>query len=280
MVPSSCELCDYKTGRVDNLDRHIRLKHGNWQMISLLVADLVDQVAGIAVGNGDGDNLVKEKEAHQKVMENQVGDVWELSEFEIGRNQRIAERQAEFQRRFPNFDQEVASLKVKRKRQPRRKEMTGHPTLGPRKSSRILSRSGEVEEQPDASGIQADAELPGEQQVVAQIAADELPGDAGDLVHFESTDKFRCLPCGMSFRDSGNLKRHVRLKHEVRETAVKCPRTWCKEEFNILAEMDKHRETCRLLCPYAGCSKVFRKQSLFDAHQRAHLIMARRMSDD
>ena len=35
--------------------------------------------------------------------------------------------------------------------------------------------------------------------------------------------KFGCIPCGMSFRDGGNLKRHVTLVHEVRVTPVKEP---------------------------------------------------------
>jgi hypothetical protein len=120
-----------------------------------------------------------------------------------------------------------------------------------------------------------------DKQLEAQSVAEELPvGYAGDEEHSGlNSGKFGCLPCGMSFRDTGNLRRHVRLMHERRETGVQCPRTWCKEEFSIMAEMIRHKEICKLACPHAGCRKVFRKESLFSAHQRAHQIMARRMGD-
>ena len=91
--------------------------------------------------------------------------------------------------------------------------------------------------------------------------------------------KFACLPCGQTFRDTANLRRHVRLVHEARSVPVRCPRTWCEEEFAILIEMHQHSQTCFLICPHAGCSKKFRKQNLFDAHQRSHQAMSRRMAD-
>ena len=91
--------------------------------------------------------------------------------------------------------------------------------------------------------------------------------------------KFGCTSCDMSFRDTGNLRRHVKLVHTARVVPVKCPRFWCNAEFNILAKMMSHKENCLKVCPYPDCLKQFSKQKHFDAHQRAHLIMARRMSD-
>ena len=92
--------------------------------------------------------------------------------------------------------------------------------------------------------------------------------------------KFGCIPCGMRFRDGGNLKRHVTLVHQIRTTPVKCPRAWCKEEFTILVDMLRHKENCLMMCPYPDCSKKFKKRSRFDGHQRAHLVMTRRMVDE
>ena len=91
--------------------------------------------------------------------------------------------------------------------------------------------------------------------------------------------KFGCQSCEMSFRDTGNLRRHVKLVHTARVVPVKCPRYWCNAEFYILAEMTSHKENCLKVCPYPDCLKQFSKQKHFEAHQRAHLILARRMSD-
>ena len=103
--------------------------------------------------------------------------------------------------------------------------------------------------------------------------------DAGDQDQ-SALGKFGCIPCGMSFRDSGNLKRHVSLVHQVRGTPVKCPRSWCEEEFFILVDMLRHKENCLKKCLYPDCIKEFKKQSRFDAHQRAQLVMTRRMIDE
>ena len=90
--------------------------------------------------------------------------------------------------------------------------------------------------------------------------------------------KHGCLPCGLSFRDSSNLKRHVGLVHEARQP-VKCPRPWCQAEFSILAEMWKHKIGCMKVCPYPNCLKRFTRADRFAAHERGHLVMARRMAD-
>ena len=37
--------------------------------------------------------------------------------------------------------------------------------------------------------------------------------------------KFGCIPCGMSFKEGWNLKRHVTLVHQVWSTPVKCPQS-------------------------------------------------------
>ena len=88
-----------------------------------------------------------------------------------------------------------------------------------------------------------------------------------------------CAPCGLAFRDTGNLKRHVQLVHRARLDMIKCPRPWCKAEFNILAEMREHKKGCFKVCPYTDCLKSFVRPDKFAAHQRSHLVMASRMAD-
>ena len=68
---------------------------------------------------------------------------------------------------------------------------------------------------------------------------DNVGGDEGGLM-----GKYVCRPCGMSFRGTYNLRRHVKLVHEARSIPVPCARTWCKMEFNNLAEMVSHKEIC------------------------------------
>ena len=105
----------------------------------------------------------------------------------------------------------------------------------------------------------------------------ELPGETADEAGGSHLGKYGCVGCSMSFRDLRNLKRHVKLVHELRSIPVGCPRSWCTAEFSILAEMIKHKETCLMMCPYPGCSKGFRREKLFAAHQRGHVVMTRRM---
>ena len=67
--------------------------------------------------------------------------------------------------------------------------------------------------------IPVEESIPGEER----IAGDEerVAADLG---------KYGCLPCGMKFSDTPNLKRHVGLVHEVRQQPVMCPRPWCKAQ--------------------------------------------------
>ena len=78
-------------------------------------------------------------------------------------------------------------------------------------------------------------------------------------------------------RDTGNLRRHVKLLHGVRKKAVRCPRPWCEMEFTILADMVKHKEECLKIC--TSCNKTFNRFDKYSAHLRAHNIMNQRMND-
>ena len=124
-----------------------------------------------------------------------------------------------------------------------------------------------------------------EENVAGGESEKDQVGSSGDL--FEGTEasnhpdlgQFGCLPCQLSFRDTSNLKRHVELVHMVRLETIKCPRPWCKAQFNILAEMRQHKIGCVKVCPYTDCLKTFTRGDKFAAHERGHIVMARRMAD-
>ena len=124
-------MCDYKTDRLDNLSRHLNLKHGNWKVISSLVIDLVEQMCEsvaerqspainqlveeqpvdielenpavhVMVQAGDGSADLEEESVLENVVE--VLAINQLSDFELARNKRIAEMHAEFYKQYPELN--------------------------------------------------------------------------------------------------------------------------------------------------------------------------------
>ena len=272
-------------------------------MVSSLLDDIIEQFdASIEV--------IEEDAMKDAPQENEM----ELSAYEKLRNQRIKEFQAEFRSKFPNFEEEVLKLKVTRKKCGGKRK-TSHKISATTRSSRgvivdnlvqeklmsdqmekvsdtvvVDEQSSVIHEQPgllddqpvplDDQPVLLDDQLRmlGDQHGVETVISDEQVGHDGD--HDQSVlGKYGCVPCDMRFRDTGHLRRHVLLMHVTRTSPVSCPRTWCIAEFTILADMIKHKETCLLACPYPDCDKTFIWEKPFSAHQRAHQIMARRMSD-
>ena len=101
----ACQFCNYKTGRKDNLPRHVKTKHGNWKMVSDLVNDIIEEV--------DNDKDVAEEDEIEEVLSDEEK---KLSAYERMRNKRVAQLQAEFRHKFPNFEEEVQQLKVRKKK--------------------------------------------------------------------------------------------------------------------------------------------------------------------
>ena len=127
-----------------------------------------------------------------------------------------------------------------------------------------------------SGGGEGGQDVPGGDPVGQVIGEADLFGGglgSGDL------GRFGCIPCMLSFRDRSNLKRHVQLVHQARLEAIKCSRSWCKAEFTILAEMKQHLKGCVMVCPYSDCLKTFIRPEKLAAHERGHLVMARRMAD-
>ena len=81
----------------------------------------------------------------------------------------------------------------------------------------------------------------------------------------------------LSSRDTGNLRRHVKLIHDIRKKAVKCPRPWCYQEFTIFGDMVLHKDECVKVCQ--TCAKTFIRMDKYLAHKRAHDKMNMRMID-
>ena len=231
------------------------------------------------------------------------------------RNERVAEIQAEFRKKFPNFDEEIRSLKVvKKKTGGKRKKTASMTAAAPiRRSSRSIAlprmdfadRGAEAATHVSCPGVmldehQEEVDHGGDQGVpVDETARDEAVCGGGEVVaggeaeygvygefaggeaaaDVDALGKYGCITCNKGFRDITNLRRHVSLVHEQRSSPVVCPRTWCSAEFTVLAEMIRHKKTCLLLCPYSGCQKVFKYENVLAAHKRGHLVMERRMKD-
>ena len=322
----TCEFCNYSTDRLDNLARHVKKKHGIWQMIFSLVSDIVTEVVEQFNVEHTGEKETCEdvlvlEDPVKEVLEKQSGEVRKLSEYEQVREQRVAEIQAEFRKKFPDFHHELSMLKMPKKKSKVgrvRKVISG--SFARRRSSRVSTKVAYLEvdgtvsgedlgdgDAPDVvkeAGAEAgagdlevagaeDLEVAGrmdlvvageEDQEVTGGAEQEIAGGGDHLVAGGEDPEvagaeFRCLPCGKTFRDRANMERHWRLIHGQRETPLLCPRTWCFQEFDSVAEQRKHKDNCWLLCPYEGCSKTFNRERFFAAHQRAHKIMERRMMD-
>ena len=337
-------------------------EHSIKRMVTTLLLEIISE-------------FINKENVGQTVIENEE----EESTFLRDRNIRVAAIQAEFQRMFPQFENEVEELRVGRK--GKRKKKPSPPGKAARRSSRVaqLDRpsneelnancagglgddlvggenggsdqageraggqyTGGVTEAGafDGEGRQGGALFDGERdggergggvelggggsdqaggvsEAVAFVADEESAGGGldgaasggraitgeggqdvpggdpvgqvigeadlfgGGLGSGENPDlgRFGCIPCMLSFRDRNNLKRHVQLVHQARLEAIKCSRSWCKAEFIILAEMKQHLKGCVMVCPYSDCLKTFIRPEKLAAHERGHLVMARRMAD-
>ena len=249
------------------------MKHGSMGVVSALVNDILSEVVGQT-------NL--EEEGIEAVEDDG------LSPYEKIRNQNIAE----IRRKFRSlFEEEIQESERKKKRGKTRRKSTPS-TAGRRRSGRNAEEGCAPElgsygtEELEEMGFEEVVSIPQEKEdggnPIGADAAEHQPDmeldsqASGDMVQV-SDAKFGCIPCGMKFRDMTNMRRHVKLIHEPKLTPVSCPRTWCKSTFSTMADMFRHRKTCLLACP--DCGKTFQKVAKFDAHQRAHKTMARRMAD-
>ena len=268
----SCDSCTYKTNRKDNLTRHTRKMHGSQGVVSSLISDIISELVG-------------QKDVLEEGIEAAEDDG--LSPYERIRNERVAEIRKKFR---SLFEEELQELEMKKRRVKARRKKT-QSMEGKRKSFRYaedcasMSGDKDVHETSENGAEEAVPVSHEEDDHVNQMGGNgaefqleaDLCGQAGGDMGQVSDGKFGCIPCGMKFRDMANMRRHVKLIHEPKPIPVSCPRTWCKSTFSTMADMFKHRKTCLLVCP--ECGKTFQKVARFDAHQRYHKTLARRMAD-
>ena len=119
----------------------MKAKNGNWKMISSLVNDILEDVV---VDKDAIEEEEREEEAREEASSDEERDLsGPLSAYEKLRNKRIREIQAEFNSKFPNFEEEVKQLKVRKKRRNRGGRKTFPEVSNPKRSLRGLRGSGQ-----------------------------------------------------------------------------------------------------------------------------------------
>ena len=142
-----CHLCPFKTNRGETLKRHISALHVTYACVLEILADMIETVVAdkevcdcteeivTLIVNEVVEDLFVQVEATDDSSSDSECDF--VDPRVKARNERIALRDAEFQRLFPSFSQEVQALKVVRRRRPREKILL----TATRKSQRILGHS-------------------------------------------------------------------------------------------------------------------------------------------
>ena len=293
-----CSTCNYKTNRIETLRRHNENRHLSKIIVTRVLSDILEiAISGkpesfvvnlvndaSETAADDSDELcgviATDHEMHSE-DENSINGLPALSEYERIRNRIIAERDAELRKLYPSFEQDVRALSSIPKKK-RKSKKNAVPAPASRRSSR-LSKYTMSPELVSPDNVEVEAEQ------VTEINEDDNIGDSSskDSVCLDSIQeaesaltqsenkKFVCIPCSKPFRDSFNLKCHVRDVHMPRETAMACPRTWCTSAFHVLAELNTHKKNCLKTCHICGNS--YQRIDKYKSHMRSHIRKAERM---
>ena len=189
------------------MERHTKAKHGSF----VIVAALLDEVLSRCVEDG---TLIVSKIVDsilEDVMVKTCQEVVEddLSPYERVRNERVAQIQLEFDRRFPNYWREMKGLKMGLKVTKQRKKAV--PFVTPRrKSSRIGASFPESAEEVVQGTSEAASEMPdgvdecsgsgdtvtqdGEESAELEMDMNTVEDDAAGL------GRIACLACRKGFR--------------------------------------------------------------------------------
>ena len=122
-----CLTCKYRSNRKHDVSRHMLSKHTSWGIVKSLLDSLISTLVDAAE--------MPETETVNNVVDGAVDEGRKISPYERIRNERVAAREAEFKKLFPNFEQEVRELKVQRSRVTRGKRKVD--PVPSRRSSRL-----------------------------------------------------------------------------------------------------------------------------------------------
>ena len=144
-------------------------------MISSLLNDILEDV----VGKKDAiEEEGREEEAREEESSDEERD---LSAYEKQRNKRVREIQAEFNSKFPNFEEEVRQLKVRNSRRNRGGRKTFPEVSKPRRSMRGAREAGSGQQQivccQTDAGVQDQSSSPQDQGLIndQEEAVDDHP---------------------------------------------------------------------------------------------------------
>ena len=177
--------------------RHSKRLHQSQEIVSSLLDSILSKVV-VADDEVFARVTVDERDASQSKK---------IYGYERARNERVAELEAEFQRLFPTFREEVQDLRVGGKTRKSRKKGPDKIVFE-RRSNRIQSLSSEDQAYPQAyqeSEVSLAGDFDTEQETTIEVdneagVVDVSDVGAGDMNAGDALGKFGCMPCKMSFR--------------------------------------------------------------------------------
>ena len=223
----------------------MKKKHNVHTLAASIIGDLLDSITdSYKGGSEDGKVLPCNTADTEKIID--VPDDDTISEYERIRNARVAAIEAEFQKLYPSFEQDVLGLKVPKPSTKRRQKREVSKPSVLRRSSRFL---GQEDSDPEIIEKEGDENLVGSVPCVGEVSGagdervaktdevdegttvagdgvDETEGsnrtekevmEAGEVVEVDNGDteggidcaslgKHGCQPCGMNFRYIKNWK--------------------------------------------------------------------------
>ena len=209
-----CSNCKYRSNRKHDMSRHMLSKHASLWIVKSLLESLIS-------------TFVDAKEMPETETVNNVdisvGAVdkdRKISPYERIRNERVAAREAEFKKLFPNFGEELRVMKVQKIRKPKeRRKLDPVPS---RRSSRLHQAPSTIigfddfQVAENIAGASTTDNGDGVPSMIVDLGDSDAGGDAADDISDEvvtnaveiselgdnspPTGKIACLPCNMQFR--------------------------------------------------------------------------------
>ena len=138
-------LCDDLSdvaGNTDIVDQEPSHTVGESNFYSEDLVDSQEESADHETNNGVGEG-VRDEESVSNEVSSTINPVLPICEYERIRNRIIADRDAEFRRMFPAFEDEMKELKMQKQRKKKSADIGQASVLPVRKSNRIKARDGQ-----------------------------------------------------------------------------------------------------------------------------------------